>query len=506
MLHLPTLTPLEHASFVTAGLLVYVVVTRIRRQRRHPYSAVAWVMAIAAFPYLGVPLFLLFGTRKTVRPPSRASAQAVAPPLPPPALAPRWATQVLAALDAAPPQRAAPAQFDAEGAAAYATLLALMGSARQTLDVATFVLGDDEVGDGVTQALAERARAGVRVRLMIDGVGSLKTLGRHDAALKAAGVQVGYFMPLRWPRIRARTNLRNHRKSVVVDGSTLWCGGRNLAREYFLPSHGQPAWADLSFVVHGPLAADAAATFAADWRLARPSRLEPLALDDDWPASGLHAPRVAVSAIERATAATQAASVAAAALEPPAAAWPCALPAGTALAQWVRSGPDGHGDALHALLVTAAFHAQQRILAATPYFVPDEDLINAWVLACRRGVRLTLVLPAQSNHRLADLARGRALRDLIDAGANVRLTPYMLHAKAVVVDQALALCGSLNLDSRSLFINYEAMVAFYGAADIDWLAAWIEGRAAPCPAASGQPPSWGRDVLEGVVRTVGFQL
>ncbi|MFD2378734.1 phospholipase D-like domain-containing protein [Ottowia pentelensis] len=170
------------------------------------------------------------------------------------------------------------------------------------------------------------------------------------------------------------------------------------------------------------------------------------------------------------------------------------------------SGPDFHEDILHALLVSAIFHAERRLLLATPYFVPDEGLLEALLLAARRGLQITLVIPERSNHRLADWARGRALRELAAAGADVRLLPGMLHAKAVVVDEVLALCGSANLDSRSLFINYEAMAAFYGPAEIDWLGNWITETAQRGQRASARPPSWWRDIGEGLVATVGFQL
>lgn len=464
MLHLPTLSPLEHTGFVAAGLLVYVVVTRARRQRRHPYAALAWVMGIAAFPYLGVPLFLIFGTRKLVRPATRRA------PMPRGLWAehaPPWATRLLAALGVPGAEPTHGIDFQADGEAALAALRALVREARHTLDVCTYVLGDDEVGASMAALLAERARAGVRVRLLVDAAGSLKTARAHDAVLRAAGIEQRLFMPPLGRRYR-RVNLRNHRKLTIADGRGVWSGGRNLANEYFIGRAGEPAWIDLSFSAQGPLAVQAQALFDASWHAAR----------------GEAAPAPGVPASGPQAAPTSAA----------------------ALAQWVPSGPDYHEDTLHALLLSGAYHAEQRLLLATPYFVPDEALLEALLLAVKRGVRLVLVLPAQSNHRLADLARGRALRELVTAGAQVQLLPHMLHAKAVVVDEALALCGSANLDSRSFFLNYEAMVAFYGAAQIGWLAHWIESTATAGTPAAATPPGWGRDLVEGLVASVAFQL
>ena len=483
MMSLPALTPLEHAAFVAAGLLTYIVITRVRRQRRHPYAALAWVMGIAAFPYLGLPLFLVFGTRKVVRP---ATPRQPAPAGPWAALAPLWATRLLAALGVAGARPQAVVRFESDGEAALAQLQRVIGSAHHTLDICTYVLGDDEVGAAVAAALADRARAGVRVRLLIDSIGSLKSAHSHDAMLKNAGVRTRLFMPALGRPGRGRVNLRNHRKLLIADGAVVWSGGRNLANEYFIGRVGEPPWLDLSFAAEGALAAQAQALFDGDWRIARGAR-QALRLG--------YAERFArQQALEQPS---DAADYAAA---------PSTDATFTSLAQWVPSGPDFHEDVLHALLVSAAFHAEERLLLATPYYVPDEAVQEALVLAAKRGLQITLLLPRRSNHRLADWARGRAVRELVEAGVDVRLLPAMLHAKAVVVDEVLALCGSANLDSRSLFINYEAMAAFYGRAEIDWLADWINAHAAQAEPASAKPPSWLRDIGEGIVATLAFQL
>ncbi|MCA0325788.1 MAG: phospholipase D-like domain-containing protein [Proteobacteria bacterium] len=491
MMRLPTLTALEHLAFVAAGLLTYVVVTRVRRQRRHPYAALAWVMSIAAFPYLGLPIFLIFGTRKQIRP---ATPRQPAPAGPWAALAPLWATRLLAALGVAGARPQAAVRFFDDGEAALAELLRVIASARQTVDVCTYVLADDEVGAAVAAALAERARAGVRVRLLVDAIGSLKVRHSHDRLLKSVGVQVRLFMPALFNPRRGRANLRNHRKFTLADGQRVWAGGRNLANEYFIGQVGEPPWLDLSFSADGALAAQARALFEGDWRTAHGVRRAPretyaARADEPPPApqDPLGGPAAPVDPV-------------------PTTAQPPGPGPSHALAQWVPSGPDFHEDTLHALLVSAAFHAEQRLLLATPYFVPDEGLLEALVLAARRGVDVLLLLPAASNHRLADWARGRPVRALLEAGARVRLLPRMLHAKAAVVDGQLALCGSANLDSRSLFINYEAQAAFYGQAEIDWLADWFARLADTGTPASAEPPSWLGDMGEGVVATVAFQL
>ncbi len=472
------LSGLGHAVFVAVGLLIYVMATRIGRQRRHPSAAMGWVLAIVAFPYAAVPLFLMFGSRKFVRPQRRAAPMLAAgpaslvagpppeaspAPLPPPG--PAWATQLLAGLELAPPVRNARIAFHGQGPQALEALLATVASAQHSLDVCTFVFGDDEVGRRVAAALQEAAGRGVAVRLLLDAVGSLGMPAELSRTLKQGGVQVRRFMPLLHNPMRGHTNLRNHRKLVVADGERLWSGGRNLACEYFLDRPQLPAWIDLSYEIDGPIALQAAAQFAADWQAA----------------SG----RMARAVLPRPL--------------------PPGPPEGVP-AQWVPSGPDHADDTVHALLVAGAYHAQERIVAVTPYFVPDDALLDAWCLACRRGVQVRLLVPERSNHRLADWARPRALRELAQAGAEVWLAPGMVHAKAVVIDGDLALSGSLNLDARSLFLNYEAMTAFYGPEEVGWLAGWCEAQFARARRLHARPPSWPRDIAEGVVRAVGFQL
>ena len=466
MLRVTVLSGLGHTIAVVVALLVYTLVTRAGHHRRHPASAIGWVLGMLTFPYLFLPLFLVFGPRKAVRPPAHRV------PLPGqtrrhavPAAAPAWAGQLLASMELDAAQPNAQVRFHQDGLQALQALLQLIDSATRSLDVCTYVLADDLVGRQIGTALQRAAQRGVKVRLLLDGVGCWRLLPRHVRPLRTAGVLVRRFMvPLLQP-IRGGSNLRNHRKLAVADGVLLWSGGRNLADEYFLPSSaGHPPWVDLSFSLQGALAGIVAGQFEADWRAAR-GRRRPMWLSPAMPLGGGQG------------------------------AW----------AQWVPSGPDHPDDSLHALYMASAFHAQRRITLVSPYFVPDDALVEAWSLACRRGVQLRVIVPQQSNHRLADWARERALRALVRAGAEVFCAPSMLHAKVVIADD-MALCGSANLDGRSLFLNYEAMTVFYSPQEVQWLADWADAQIATSQPYVYRQPSWWRDVAEGLVRGVAFQL
>lgn len=453
--------PLAHVAAGALGLVIYVAMAHFGRQRRHPSAAIAWVVAIVSFPFVALPLFLLIGSRKFVRPVGEPHFSGVASQE---EIAPAWAARLSEGLLLPPARGHQRVELLDDGKEAFASLIRLIEQAQHRVDFCTFLFAGDEAGRAVADALAACAGRGCRVRVLLDAIGGGRAPRDIRQALAGAGVDVRRFTPLLPNFWRGRGNLRNHRKLAIADGARVWSGGRNIADEYFFDRPGRPAWKDLSFTVEGDLASDAVRLFERDWQLAGGAAT--------WmPASSLgdtRRPGVA--------------------------------------AQLIPSGPDQAADTLFEFLLNAIYQAQTRILAATPYFVPDDALLQALVIACRRGVHFQLVLPARSNHRLADWTRDRSLRELTSAGAEILLLPDMSHAKLVVVDEAVALCGSANLDGRSLFLNHEVSTAFYGRDEIGQLARWHLAQADMARGYVAIRPSLTRDVFEGLVRAVGFQL
>ena len=457
------------ALLAVIGLVIYVVASHSLHQRRHPSAAIAWVMAILLVPYVALPLYLAFGSRKIV--PRQPAVGALKPTL---ADVTTHATaarvqQLAQAMGLPEPVAYESLVIHADGHESLEALRRLVDGATRTLEISTFLFGRDVLGNEIGARLQQKARDGVKVRLLIDGIGIYMGGYPDLAAFEAAGVEVLRFVsPFRSPQ-RGRTNLRNHRKMVIADGHCLWCGGRNLAAEYF---EGDPLaliprkpWVDLSFDLCGGMAAHAQRQFDQDWAFAG----QGVVPDDPAPA-------------------------------------PASAAVSAGCAQLVVSGPDIVDDTIYTLLVSACFTSQRRILAITPYFVPDPTLLTAMTLAARRGVDVDLVLPARSNHRLADFARHRALRELATAGGRIWLHPEMIHAKTIVVDDELAMAGSANLDGRSLFINYEMMVAFYDRGAVDGFAQWAELRRQECGRYSAQPPGMVRELAEGLLLWLAFQL
>lgn len=448
-----------HGLIVVIGLLIYVLTTHSLQQRRAPTAAISWVLTIALVPYVGLPLYLLFGTRKLVHSGNRISGATLAPDLD---SDDAWPRQLAASMGQPPVASYRNLRIHADGKQALQSLWELIDGAERELVLCTFIVGRDAIGKALIERLIGKARGGVRIRLLIDGVGRMMGGGVNLHQLKAAGAQVALYGPILHVPFKSRANLRNHRKMLVADGVRLWCGGRNFAVEYFEGIGKREPWRDLSFDLEGPLATQARELFEHDWAFASGS------------------PSVEMA---------QAVQIAP---EP--------------FAQVIASGPDQADDTVHDLLVTACFKARSRITAVTPYFVPGDALLMALSLAARRGVIVDLILPGRSNHRMADFVRHRALRELAAAGARVWLVPYMLHAKAVVIDDGLALSGSANLDSRSLFLNYELMVAFYDVADIRRFAGFIEKHRTAADRYLARKPRLLRDLTEGLVLWLAFQL
>ena len=442
-----------HSLAIVVSVLTYVLTTRAERERRAPAIAIAWVLGMMAFPYLVLPMYLMFGRRKLPRITSGWSGRR--------SYAQHWAEDLIESFGL-PPAAPSRVKFHRDGSESHAGLLTLLQGAQRRLDICTYILGDDSLGREVSDLMMASAQRGVRVRFLIDGVGALQLPRARLRGLQDAGVETAIFSPLLARRTPGPRNLRNHRKWALADGERLWAGGRNLAAEYFMGDAGMAPWLDLSFELAGPTAVSAAQQFEADWKAAG------------------GAPAQAIP--------------------------PSELRYVDGLSQFLPSGPDQMEDTVHALLIDACFQATQRMLAVTPYFVPDVSLETAMRLAARRGVKVDLCIPAKSNHILADFVRNRSLRALSNAGVSIHLLPGMNHAKAVVFDEGIALCGSCNLDSRSLLLNYESAVVFYDTREIEWLAGWIRDLIPSARTFDNRPPSLWRDVCEGLLLTVAYQL
>lgn len=420
-------------------LLALFALARLFGERRAPSNTLAWLMAIVLLPYVGVPLYLLFGGRKL----RQLAARKRRIRLPVPAhLRATDATradpvaQAISTNGAGEPVAGNHTRLLPSGEAAFAELERQILGARHTIHVATFILGRDPVARHLIRLLARRAAEGVKVRLQLDALGCFLSSRSFVDPLREAGGEVATFLPVLPLSGRWSANLRNHRKIAVFDHQTAIVGGQNLAQEYLGPRPWRKRWTDIGAVIQGPAAALLDDVFLADWAFAtgRP----PLAPEID----DLVRP-------------------------------PSAYPPGSGELQVVASGPDVTGDPLYEGLLAMVQEARSSVWIVTPYFIPDEVLLRSLVVKARAGRDVTLIIPARSNHPITDLARRPYLRQLVRAGARVlAYEPRMLHAKTVIIDDRLALIGSANVDMRSLFVNFEIGVVLHSAEDVRELRIW----------------------------------
>lgn len=321
-----------HVLTIAAAVTWLIMLSRISGSGRTPQSTLAWLLGFAFMPLVSIPLYLALGSRKFPR-------RAKGPKLDVPPARPGHAFELLTG-----------------GEAAYARLLGLIRSARHTIDLTMFIVGEDATGRALVDALVERTMQGVAVRVVLDAVGCARSFRHVARSLAAAGGEVRAFMPLRHSPVRGRTNLRSHRKVAIIDGEYVFAGGMNLANEYMGPAPATPRtprWRDVAAVVAGPSVTDATALFESDWSFCGGSKRT---LPARAPSGG-EARR------------------------------------GDAVVQFVPSGPDMLTDTMYDLLLTWIFNARERIAIVTPYYVPDEALQHALVLAARRGVKTEVLVP-----------------------------------------------------------------------------------------------------------------
>jgi len=438
----------QHVLIVLGVLVVALAVVFVLQQRRTPQSAAAWVLFMVLVPYVAVPLFVMLGFRKqgSRYPPVTLT------PADPRHRADSPDAALLTALGAPQATGGNHLILLDNPESARRALQDLIDAAQETLDIELYIIAPDAEGEDFVRRLTQKARAGVKVRLNLDRLGTLFRPRAALAALLEAGGELRFFSPFLHPPDNGHMNLRNHRKLVIADGAHVWAGGRNIGDHYLGPA--DRAWTDLSFRLSGPAVQPFLDVFASDWDVTGrgPAPVRP----------------------HRAGA------------------------RGDAVLQVVPAGPDEPHDCLYLALTTLIHQARRRVWISSPYFVPTEPLQLALTTAARKGVDVRILLPQRSNQRIADIARGPYLRDLQDAGATILRHPRMLHAKAGLIDDT-GWVGSANFDIRSLLLNFELALFCHDTASTAALDAWFAANEAACTRGLA-PARLPRRVLEGVFR------
>lgn len=406
----------------------------LTRPDKPPAVRASWTVLILSVPFLGVMLYLLIGeTRLNQRVARKLRATVAA--LPPPS-DPSLKADPLAAVSAAfrPAfARAAavngyvPSTGDAiallpEPSEQITALLADIDAATRSVHLITYIWLTDHTGVALAEALTAAAERGVRVRVLVDGLGARGFLkSPHWRAMRKAGVHTGIAFSFRWPLFKLATmriDLRNHRKLAVIDGRVAYTGSRNLADPEFRIKARFAPWTDVLLRIEGPLAAQHQHIFATDWITHTREEIADLVIPT-----------------------------------PPA---PQSHP-GTAVA--FATGPmlDTRGVPDVFLAVIGA--ARETITLSTPYFVPGEEIASALRAARRRGVQVRVIVPRRNDSRFVAHAARSFFPALIDGDVEIyEHSPGLLHAKTLLADGRVAILGSANLDRRSFELNYENCV------------------------------------------------
>ncbi len=393
----------------------------IALQKREPVATLSWIMSLALLPVLGLLIYHWFGPQRIVRHRlkrlrARARIEDVQPGAKP---APESSMLMRLAQGSSgfQPSSAHDVSLLVDGTATFDALVEAISQARDHVHLEYYIFDPDRTGTRLRDALIERARAGVTVRLLLDALGSAATPHTFLAPLAQAGGQIAWFHGFRLRRLwRPRINLRSHRKIVVVDGRIGFTGGINISDTQD-PALRDDAFHDLHLRLEGDVVRWLQLAFAEDWVYASG---QPAASESMWPE----------------------------------------LEAGSVRVQVLPAGPDSPWETIHRVLLAAVHSARHRVWLVTPYFVPGEAARMALTSAALRGLDVRLLVPERSDSRLVTAAARSYFDELIAAGVRVYEYPHMVHAKALLVDADTCVLGSSNFDNRSFRLNFELCVLF----------------------------------------------
>lgn len=316
------------------------------------------------------------------------------------------------------------------------SIIAEIQKAQSTCHLQFYIWQEGGRVDEVIESLVEAAARGVTCRLLLDAIGSRDFLQSAAAArMRAAGIKVQASLPAGLIRaLFSRIDIRNHRKIVVIDGRIAFTGSQNMVDpEVFKKNAGVGNWIDVMVRVEGPVVESLAGTFISDWYL-----------DSD---IGQYRSESLQKDIETVRQLGD--------IHPRPIAGSCAV-------QLVPSGPGFVPEAIHSLLLTTIYAARKELVLTTPYLIPDEPLLVALKAAAQRGVKVTIIVPKKNDSRLVHFASRARYEELAESGVKILLFHGgLLHSKTITVDREYALFGSVNLDMRSFWLNFEATLFIY---------------------------------------------
>jgi cardiolipin synthase len=423
-------------------LVVFAVGIRVVMRRAAPGVAFAWLFLVVMLPVAGALLYVLIGERR-IGPERTHRIDSLLDSIGELHADDRWATltqvdwsrhpsaaaglhRLCCNVIGCPTVGGSDVALFSDAEEVLQAIARDIDSATTSVSMAFYIWNEGASADTVLEALIRAANRGISCRILVDALGARPWLrGKQPQRLRAAGVQVQPALPVGLLRsFVGRTDLRLHRKIVVIDDRLAWTGSMNLVDpRIFKQNTGVGEWVDAMVRLQGSVVAPLGSVVLGDWMVETGTPFKELA-----ESAGLH--RVA--------------------------------PLGTADIQVIPSGPGESGDGLLQMMLALINAARKELLLTTPYLVPDDSILRALRGAAGRGVKVTIIVPERVDSILTRYASRSYFDDLLEVGIDIVLYKKgLLHTKSMVVDASMSMFGTANFDMRSLWLNYEVSLFIY---------------------------------------------
>ena len=419
--------------FIIYQVIAIIAVIHVIMDNRQPAKTMAWALVIWFVPVVGIVFYLFFGvnTRKERHVSERSMNQ----------LTKRSMLEFAEQQNLHLPEKHKPLidlfinqnlslpfkdnkiEIYSDGYQFFPALLAAIREAKSHIHVDMYIFAEDALGQLVADALIAKAKEGVEVRLIYDDVGCWNVSHQFFERMREEGIEVASFLPVRFPSFTSKVNYRNHRKIIVIDGTTGFIGGMNIALRY-VKGTGTMPWRDTMLKVTGGAVYALQRAFLVDWYF-----VDRTLLSD----RKYYPPMIGSQQT-----------------------------ANNCLAQVVTSGPVTPYPEIMQGFVRVILGARRYLYLETPYFLPNDSILFALKTAALAGVDVRVLCPMYCDARFVEWASRSYLKEVLEAGVKVSLYKTgFLHSKLMVCDDSITTCGSTNLDFRSFENNFEANIFFY---------------------------------------------
>ncbi|WP_459502488.1 cardiolipin synthase [Bacillus sp. C1] len=411
-------------------------------ENRSPQSTLAWLLVLALLPVVGVFLYLLFGRSRWRRRKHlhRAEEQRNVfreilamkrfNPTVPSILNERstYLANAIQKFGGGPVAKETTTTLLTNGEETFTEIIQAIEKATHHIHVQYYIYRSDEIGTQLRDALIKKAKTGIIVRFLYDGLGSNTLKSSFLQPMQEAGIEMIEFDSILSPWLLETVNYRNHRKIVIIDGEVGFTGGLNVGDEYLGRSKKFPIWRDSHLKIEGKALYKLQAIFLEDWLYASSGlnsySWEPFLNRDYFPGKS--------------------------------------IPSADGAVQIIASGPSSDDASIRNALLTAMTSAKKSIWIATPYFIPDQETLTLLRLSAISGIDVRILYPGKSDSIISDQASQSYFTPLLQAGASIyRYKDGFMHAKIVLIDDEIAAIGTANMDIRSFELNYEIIAMLY---------------------------------------------